>query len=373
MSAIPLPIKNDWPFAVPNPVFNNLRNNLDQLDSIDDFEAAFIQTLPQNFPSLYLEGFHLAQEHTEKKWSKSPSAFVSLTGWYFAEPFKFLAADKSEKGCRLVAVQHGGLYGTGRLVPSEVHELEISDSYMVWGWAADDVQSQHNLPSPNLPSLVANQRTGGKASKQGPIVMVTTAHPRFLLRFQSMPVGSQWETYFDWRHRFLQVLPTQVRKSILLRTGEKDYGWDVRSRTSDAFPEIGWDEGMAYHQRLKSSRIIVADYPGTTFLESMKANVPTVLFWDSQQWEIREEAEPYFDSLREDGILWDSPEAAGTHAASIFEDPWEWWGSQRIQQARQRFLDRFGFAQEDWAKYWADALREEASIGLTSDGQKARD
>jgi putative transferase (TIGR04331 family) len=196
--------------------------------------------------------------------------------------------------------------------------------------------------------------------------MVTTAHPRFLLRFQSMPVGGQWVDYFDWRHRFLQELPSQMRGAILLRAGEKDFGWGIRSRTLDAFPEIGSDEEMPYHQRLKNSRIIVADYPGTTYLEAMTANVPTVLFWDRQRWEMREEAEPYFEQLREAGILSDSPEAAAAHTAAIFANPLEWWDSKLVQDARRRFLDRFALGREDWVKVWAETLREEADLSRTA-------
>jgi len=362
MGAIPLPTKNEWPFVTPEPDFNDRRNDLAQLEASDDFEGALVQTLPQNFPSLYLEGFHLAQAETVKKWPRTPPVLVSLTGWYSNEPFKFLAAGESEKGSRLVAVQHGGLYGTSRLWPNELHELRVSDSYMVWGWAEENGRSQRNLPSPKLSSLSKVQRTEPRGEKEGPILMVTTAHPRFLLRFQAMPVGGQWSDYFEWRYRFLKAAPDQVRQVMLLRSGEKDYGWDNRTRTLHDFPEVRWDDGVSYHRSLKSCRIAVSDYPATTFVEAMVANIPTVLFWDPQRWEMRDEAEPYFEDLRQAGVLWDSPEAAATHTASIFADPWEWWRSQRVQKACGRFLDRYALGRKDWVDCWAEALREEAAL-----------
>ena len=367
---VPLAIKPDWSFATPEPALNDDRNNLAQLEVSDEFEAVFVQTLPQNFPSLYLEGFHLAQAETLKKWSRTPPVLVSLTGWYFTEPFKFLAAEGSEKGCRLVAVQHGGLYGTGRLVPNELHELGLSDSFMVWGWAGENGRSHRNLASPKLSSIFAAQRTEPKAKREGPILMVTTAHPRFLLRFQSIPVGGQWNDYFGWRYRFLKATPDEVRQAMLLRPGEKDYGWDIRARTLDAFPEVRWDDGVQFHRSLKNSRIVVSDYPGTTFLEAMMANVPTVLFWDPQRWEMRDEAEPYFEGLRRVGVLWGSPEAAAAHTTSIFADPWEWWGSHQVQKASREFLDRYALGRKDWVKSWAEALREEAALSRDTAGQR---
>jgi putative transferase (TIGR04331 family) len=175
-------------------------------------------------------------------------------------------------------------------------------------------------------------------------------------------VGGQWSDYFEWQQRFLGALPNQIRQTMLLRSRENDFGWGTRARILDAFPEVRGDDEGKYQERLKTSRILVADYPGTTFLEAMTANVPTVLFWDRQRWEMREEAEPYFQELREAGILSDSPEAAAAHTASIFEDTWEWWDSQEVQDARRRLLDRYGFGRKDWVKCWAEALREEAAL-----------
>ena len=107
---------------------------------------------------------------------------------------------------------------------------------------------------------------------------------------------------------------------------------------------------------------MVIDHPGTSALEVLAANIPMVLFWDPKWWEMRREAEPYFEGLRKVGILWNSPETAAAKLAEIYHDPWAWWGSSEVQQARKNFADRYALAREDWADCWAKALAEELSL-----------
>jgi putative transferase (TIGR04331 family) len=107
---------------------------------------------------------------------------------------------------------------------------------------------------------------------------------------------------------------------------------------------------------------MVLDNPITTFLEALVANIPTIVFWNPDRWEFRVEAQPYFDNLREVGILWDNPEDAAAKLESIYGDPWAWWGSDAVQESRRRFVNRYGLSNNNWASQWAKALKEEANL-----------
>jgi len=149
---------------------------------------------------------------------------------------------------------------------------------------------------------------------------------------------------------------------IIYRNYPHEYGHATLERISERFPEIRWDDGRPMKKRLKHSRIAIIDHCVTTFLETLTANVPTVLFWDPQRWEVREEAEPYFESLRKVGILWNSPEAAAKKVAEIYDEPWSWWGSEAVQEVRNRFVDRYALGREDWVDYWVKALEKEITL-----------
>lgn len=361
LTAAPLRLEGSWSYPAPTPSNSEARNRLANLPSPDDFSRIFAKTLPANFPTLYLEGYKSAKDDTLKRYPKFPKVLTSLTGWYFDEHFKFLAAEASEIGTRLVAFQHGGAYGFLEYVPEEFHETSISDSYMVWGWA-NGSNNQRNLPSPKLAPSIGIHRSNSKHDSKDRVLFVTIAGPQYLLRFISMPVGAQLEEYFDWGLRFIEANTQTTRQKIIWRPLHIDYGWGVKKRVTDKFPNVEWDDGRPYRDRLKSSRVVVLDNPITTFLEALIANVPTILFWDRELWEVRTAAEPYCENLRQAGILWDNPEEAASKLESIYDDPWAWWGKKEVQETRERFVKQYALSSKNWASHFARALKEEESL-----------
>jgi putative transferase (TIGR04331 family) len=360
--AAPLVIPGKWSFPTPVPQFNDARNGLQSVAADDEFGSVFVKSLPHNFPTLYLEGYEQARDETLDRHSKFPKVLVSQTGWYFSEGLKFLAAEASEKGSRLVASQHGGFYGMVRSMPDESHESKLSDSYVVWGWANSESGNQRSLPGSKMSAALSIQRKKDSNVTDDTISFVTVTGPRYLLKFLSSPVGGQWEEYFEWESRFLSALSEDAMRRIVLRPLPRDYGWNLKDRISKEHPNVKWDDGRPFVHRLKQSSLLVIDNPVTTFLEAMAANVPSVLFWDPSRWEMREEAEAYIQMLRDAGILWDLPEEAAAKVDEIRQDPWEWWGTSQVQKARETLGERYALARKDWAKQWSRALKEEAAL-----------
>ena len=128
---------------------------------------------------------------------------------------------------------------------------------------------------------------------------------------------------------------------------------------------IKWDVEPQLRRSLKRSRLVVIDHCATGCLEMLAANVPTILFWNPQRSEIREEAQSYFRELREAGILCELPEEAATRVLETYDAPWSWWGSSDVQRVRRRFIGRYALASRDWAMSWAKALREEVALCKT--------
>jgi putative transferase (TIGR04331 family) len=343
------------------PAFDGGRCGLAGLQARDEFERLFVHSLPQSFPSLYLEGFRNARHAVLDSVGKVPAVLVSAVGWYYAsEPFKFLAAEAAECGRRLITVQHGA-YGISRFNVCERYEAAVGASFWVWGWSEPAECSTRNMPSPKLSQLLT-RRLRSASRKTGAILFVATETPRYLHRFQSMPTGTQWTRYLAWELRFLEAVPEHLRPSILFRPYQRDHGRAIRERVSQRFSEIRWDENQPFHRSLESSSLVVIDHPGTAFLEALVANVPMVLFWDPQCWEVRDSAAPYLESLRKVGILWNSPEAAAAMVTKIHQDPCTWWGGEVVQEARQRFAARYALSRRDWMDRWGRALKEEVLL-----------
>ena len=84
--------------------------------------------------------------------------------------------------------------------------------------------------------------------------------------------------------------------------------------------------------------------------------MPTILFWQPDRYELRADAESYFERLKEVGILYHSPEDAAKQVAAVYEAPDNWWFSETVQNVRNEFVEHFALASENWLQDWCREL-----------------
>jgi len=356
-----------WPVAADPPepedtiAVSDLRAGLSSLKARDEFEKILMCSLAINLPTLYLEGYKEFRRRCLKGWRRVPRVVMSENGWYTNESFKFRAAEWAEGGARLLGMQHGGGYGTSAMVPQEWHERMITDRFFAWGWAESERDGRlANMPHPRLCRFAESARRPGFYGEG--LLLIANAYLRFPYRFHAAPIGDQVEQYLDDRIMFLNGLSGSAQNEAAVRLYPTDYGWAAKQRLVESCANLRFDDiAVPCEKRLASCRLAVFDHPGTTYLEGLALNVPTVLFWRPSLWEEREPARPFFAELRKALILHDDPKTAAAHASAVYDDPWRWWGSEEVQAARRRFVERFAYARADWVKLWTEALRSEAS------------
>lgn len=220
----------------------------------------------------------------------------------------------------------------------------------------------------NLPNPALSERFG-KPARRSPraerVLLVCESNPRYLYRFQTNQLATQMEEYVAWEERFLTALPLKLRGKITVQPHPAvvDHPASLRDRIRAQWPEVGCDGGRPFAEGLSDARLAVVDYCGGPLLESLCADIPTLAFWNPARWEMRPDAEPYFEALRQVGILWDAPEPAAAKLVEIAEHAEDWWRSPELQRARRRFVDRYALARPDWIESWSRALREEVAVG----------
>ena len=262
-----------------------------------------------------------------------------------------------------MGIQHGGGYGTYEVHPFERFELSITDRWCSFGWdGATPPGRVQPLPHPRF--LRAKAAGGPRRRGRDAIVLVTTSPPRYPVRFDSTPVG-QFDTVLAGRIHLLQRLPPASRRHVIVRLDWADYGWCHRQRLLEACAALQFSTADESLEALVArARLVIVEYPGTAYLDVLAANVPTVLSWSERYWRIREAEAPYFTALRAAGI-WCEPEQAAERVAALYPDPWAWWVTTEVQEARARFVERHAVGRPDWARCWAAALAEEIRL---SDG-----
>jgi len=317
-----------------------LRNN--EFDN-DSFEVIARQFIPLHIPTSYLEGYaELTNVVNSLPWTKKPKVIFTSNAYLADDVFKVWAAEKVKNGTSLVIGQHGGHFGMTPFSFHEEHQIKIATRWLSWGWS--DSSRPHITP-------VGNLKCFGESVKYNPsggVLMVEMTNPRFSYHMSAVPVSRQWLDYFEDQKRFISALPQELHKQVLIKLYSNDYGWNQKQRWQDHLPKIRIASGhQGMRKLIEKSRLYISTYNATTYLESLFWNIPTVIFWNTEHWEVKEDVQPYFDLLKEVGVFHKTPESAANQVIDVWHDVSRWWESQPVQEARVQFCEQFSRKPED--------------------------
>jgi putative transferase (TIGR04331 family) len=302
------------------------------------FEACVRELIPAQLPVAYLEGYtQLVSQVQRLPWPREPQLIFTSNSAWTDDVFKAYAGERVSAGSPLILGQHGGHLGTGRWSFVEDHEVAISDRYLSWGWS--DSGRPNIVPTCQLK---ARRPLGVRHSQQSGALLVTVAFPRFSYWMYSAIIARQWLDYFEDQCSFVAHLPTHIREVLTVRLYRQDFGWDQVARWRERAADLRLDQGESTMDDLiRTSRIYISTYNATTFLESITMDVPTVIYWNPNHWELRDSAIEYFEDLRRVGVFHDTPQSAALHISRVWDDIDAWWLSPEVRDVLERFKFRY--------------------------------
>ena len=340
-AALPLEEKRKWDL-----------NCEKQFLASDNFFDLFLKLIPQNIPSIYLEGFdELRQLTRDLNWSKKPKTIFTSSAFSGDDVFKCWTAQKVLGGSSLVIGQHGGNIGMSSYSFFDEHQIEIADKFLAWG-------KQYNNQNVKPVGNFVCRKNRVKTKRNGGGCLITTTVPRFSYHLRPVPIATQWLVYFDEQVRFVNALNDQVRKSFTVKLSAPDYGWHQEKRWRSACGDVHLESGASEITRLaKNSRICVSSYNGTSFIETLVSNAPTIIFWNPGLWELKPDAAKYFKILSAAKIFHETPESAADHLCGVWSDVGDWWFSCSVQSAKEAFLSNFSDISSNSINKIQDALK----------------
>jgi putative transferase (TIGR04331 family) len=140
-----------------------------------------------------------------------------------------------------------------------------------------------------------------------------------------------------------EVLSTMYVRSYPYREVRNWLVWDqeyILKAQLQRVKHIDCDSAISAKQLISASRLVVISYLATSALESLVANVPTILFLNTEAYFLSEEFVSFFDDLIKAGICQTDSRACAAFINSIADRPEDWWSQPLVQQARQRFLSK---------------------------------
>lgn len=285
----------------------------------------------------YVEGFPALLRSVHRlRLPGSPRLIFTSNRHLYDDVFNAWAAQATERGSKYVIGQHGGNYGLSKFPSfSELHEIDISDVHLTWGWKTSTKQ----LPGPALTTVGRKYRPVAKVNHLLMVCDHIWTYPRSLFYDISEHAG-----YLEYVAKCVTSLPKAISKDVLVRlnhahaeSGPSQIEW-----WQNHAPTVAVDPGLSNMRNLiRNSRLVVTTYNSTTFLETLNLNIPTLITWDNSYVQLRPEALPYFQRLEEAGIFHSNYQSFTDHVTKHWDDIESWWASNTVQSARLMFCNGF--------------------------------
>jgi putative transferase (TIGR04331 family) len=287
--------------------------------------------------SAYVEGFPALLKSTRRlRPTNSPGLVFTSNRHLYDDVFNTWVAQATERGSKYVIGQHGGNYGLSRFPSfSELHEADVSDAYLTWGWK----YSEKQLPGPCLTTVGRKYCPSAKAKHLLIVCDHIWKYPRSL--FYDI---SEHEGYLEYVSQCVTSLPKAISNDVLVRLNHAhaDTGSSQIEYWQQHAPAVKVDPGLSNMRKLiRKSRLVATTYNGTTFLETLNLNIPTLITWNDSYVQLRPEAFTYIQRLEEAGIFHSNCQSFVAHVTKYWDDIESWWASDAVQSARLMFCKEF--------------------------------
>ena len=305
-----------------------------------EFVELVCNMLFEHIPVSYLEGYNFLVSRSLKTYPITAKEIFDKNSWNTDDLCKVWIANQVQIGKKYYIGQHGGNYGVSLWNFTEDHQLSISDKFISWGWI--DKKHTNIIPLGNSATKLAKP---SDILGRDRALLVQMALPRFSYHMYSVVVATnQFNSYFKDQMQFVDALSTKLQNKLLVRLYPADYQLSQKTRWLDFKPNIEIDDGEAtLDKTLQQARVFISTYNATTYLETLSKNIPTIIFWNPDHWELRESAQAYFDDLAKAGIYHTCPKSAAKQLEKIWDDVGSWWYNSNTQLARERFCKNYNF------------------------------
>lgn len=328
----------------------NLRDSIQPAIGDTPFEKLLSRTLFRHLPLLYLEGYHGFRERALRHYPQAPKLFFSANALSSNSVFRFISAEYLSQS-KLLYMQHGGAYGTERIHTGENLERETSDAFLTYGWGED--QQTSSLPHPRFAPLSVPRKIPQKPQR---VVFLSNCFPRYVFRLQFKPqANAVIGSYLSQSIAILNSLPKDYPLHLRCYPGS-DFAWKIPQRIRESGISFPLSEKHSLEEEIESSDLLIIDHLGTSYLEALSKNIPTILVSSTKYFSPRESAAKYFDALSNCGILHFDAASAVMQIQLVSQGLRTWWQSDDVQTARIAFANRFARYESDWASLWSECI-----------------
>jgi len=313
------------------------RLELSRSIEITDHESLARALVPLLVPCGYAEDLADSFRELSRYAPIPPRVLYTANGLQSSFTFQLAASLWGDSETFVCVHQHGGHTGLDKRHVLEDLEVELSHRYYTFGWT-DERSKTRALP-------IAQPRNGSRVAQTRLLLMSLESSP-FTYRLQPFCVADHVDLCLKETSEFLNE--SIHKESIVVRCRDVEahtLGLATMGIQMEAIRGLGT-------KSIARSSLVVHNYLGTSWLESLAMNVPTVCFIPPGIHLFRASAQPFADRLQQVGILHYSGLDAAKFVNGFRGDPSSWWNSAEVQEAREAFVARYANFSDNWLEAW---------------------
>ena len=345
------PYTNIRPKFNQHPKYNiDFRKKLDfSVKDLSEYEIFLTKIMFEQISLSYVECFSdLKKAHELNKWPENPAAIVTAADYFSDDLFKYYCANSVLTGSKINLICHGG---GGKYKYSDWQDIDfnICDNYFTWGWSEYSSKCVQGF----FIKDVGYKRNETKNEKT--LLHIILPQYRYLKGIDATPSYEQYiNEYLNDQIQLLNKLRHGAKKEAITKLSH-DFGNYLKNRIDDKCSNICYatvDDNFI--KLISNAKLVVTTYNCTTPVEALAMNIPTIMFWRKEHWELAPSAVPFFDKLRACGVFHDSPESAALMINQIWDDVDCWWQSPEVLSACNEFRMWFCRESQDPIKEFVD-------------------
>jgi putative transferase (TIGR04331 family) len=340
--------KNNFNFK--NKTNNNLRNEIKKfliLENKNKKIEIFLELVVDYLPLNYLENYNLIRSKIKvlSKYVRNKYIIDSSFSEHNEIFRTFLVFSKLKKNY-LINISHGGGLES-KMAPLNFYlNKNIFNDIILW--------NKENNYKKNIKILPATKKIVKKKidynTNKSKLTIFFAESYKHIFDVHNFPSFQDCNLHFDKICKAFKKINPEIKKNLIFRNKI-----NAGSYTTSRFYEnlnIKNKVINDYFESISKSRISVICYPQTVLSEVMFLNVPLILLYNYNKFNLNNKSKIFFKLMKKNNIAFDCPIKAKIHIEKIWANPKIWWFSKKIQKIRNLYLEKFFLSKKNWFEYW---------------------
>ena len=329
-----------------------LDNNIDLKDiKVNKFEKFLIKNFNEEIPTCYTNNFENLKNYIDKI-NINPKIILTFFGHVYNELFKLWVMLKRKK-IFLYIIEHGGHHQKIRTIGD--YEFEFGKKFI--SWVKYNKRNTFSLPPINY-----YKKNHNLEKERNFLIYIPIQKHKYISRINHGPQSNFQNYSLNNIEIFKKSLSREIFRNFLF-AAKQEIDIDQKFYLNKLIYKKNILKPLQFRNLLSRCKLVVCSYPQTAFVDSI-IQKPTILVYKKNLWPCRGDFKNVYDLMIKNKIIFEDAKKASKHINKIWKDPLTWWMNTEVRSARELFLKKFNFTndEEKVIRKWNTFLKSKINI-----------